>query len=605
MMYSKPEEALAYVQKGLALAEEKNYTRGISLTMNRMGSVYRILGKYAKSLEAHLGAYQIAEENGDKDGMARALNNTGILYSEQNDSHKAIDYFLRTKKLAEELKNDVLLEISYSNLGTDYAKMEELDSALYYTRKAYDVVLKQDESSSNFLLLVLANIYYRMKDYRVAMDFYRKSIPLSLAANDKLSLSLTYAEMAEVFKAIQSPDSAEIYALKSLELAREVNNPKTIYEASSILAELYDTQNPALAYRYYKEATEAKNEMFNQEKVRQLQNLSFQEQLRVAQIERERIEYKNRVGYYALLAGVLVSLIIALLLFRLSRNRKRANDELTRQKEELEDTLAELRTTQDQLVQSEKMASLGELTAGIAHEIQNPLNFVKNYSEVNMELFAELAEERARPEPSRDFALEEELLDDLKQNQKKVLHHGNRADAIVKGMLEHSRRSNGIREISNLNELTREYTGLARQSFLVRNPDFPVEVHLSLGKDLPELAMVPGDIGRAIYNLVDNALEAMKEKGEKSGEYYPTIQVSTHYRENRILFIVKDNGAGIPKADLDRVFQPFFTTRDAGTGLGLSLAYDIVTKGHGGNLAVESVEGEFTEFTIALPVLLK
>ncbi|WP_138994391.1 sensor histidine kinase [Larkinella sp. C7] len=277
--------------------------------------------------------------------------------------------------------------------------------------------------------------------------------------------------------------------------------------------------------------------------------------------------------------------------------------ELTRQKEELEQTLTELKATQDQLIQREKMASLGELTAGIAHEIQNPLNFVNNFSEVSVELIEELKEERRRED--RDIELEEELLTDLTQNLQKITHHGKRADSIVKGMLQHSRTSTPQREPTDLNNLADEYLRLAYHGLRASDKSFNATLIMDFDEHLGKVSVVPQDMGRVLLNLFTNAFYATEQK-RKTGlaGYQPTVQVSTkRLSDEQIEIRVRDNGCGIPKTVLNKIYQPFFTTKPTGqgTGLGLSLSYDIVTKGHGGALTVETEEGEFTEFIIQLP----
>jgi two-component system NtrC family sensor kinase len=275
---------------------------------------------------------------------------------------------------------------------------------------------------------------------------------------------------------------------------------------------------------------------------------------------------------------------------------------LRQQTEELQQALDELQATQAQLIQAEKMASLGELTAGIAHEIQNPLNFVNNFAEVSSELAQELAEERARP--ARDTALEAELLLDLKQNMQKITQHGQRAASIVRGMLEHSRASTGERVPTDLNALADEYLRLAYHGLRAKDKSFNATLKTDFNPNLGTVAVVPQDIGRVLLNLFTNAFYAVQQR-QRAGEpgYAPTVRVRTARVGDEVEVRVQDNGTGIAEAVRQKIFQPFFTTKPTGegTGLGLSLAHDIITKGHGGTLSVESREGEGTEFTVRLP----
>ena len=286
--------------------------------------------------------------------------------------------------------------------------------------------------------------------------------------------------------------------------------------------------------------------------------------------------------------------------------------ELTKQKEELENAIQELQSTQSQLIQAEKMASLGELTAGIAHEIQNPLNFVNNFSEVSSELIDEMKDELA----AGNWQLAAEIANDVKQNLEKISHHGKRADAIVKGMLQHSRKSNGIKEPTNINTLADEFFRLAYHGLRAKDKSFNATLKTDFDDGIGNIDVIGQDIGRVILNLITNAFYAVSEKKNSLSKdyngaaYEPTVTVTTSKtvtpsgKISQVMISVKDNGNGIPQAAMDKIFQPFFTTKPSGrgTGLGLSLSYEIVTKGHGGELRVDNKEGEGAEFTIILPV---
>jgi hypothetical protein len=267
----------------------------------------------------------------------------------------------------------------------------------------------------------------------------------------------------------------------------------------------------------------------------------------------------------------------------------------------LNKTLVELKSTHAQLMQAEKMASLGELTAGIAHEIQNPLNFVNNFSEVNTELIAEMNTEidKGNIEEVKAIAM------DILQNEEKINHHGKRADSIVKGMLQHSRTSNGLKEPTDINVLADEYLRLAYHGLRAKDKTFNAAMKTSFDKEIDKVNIIPQDIGRVILNLITNAFYAVtdKKKNHPIG-YDPTVSVSTKKQGSNVVISVKDNGEGVPQKVLDKIFQPFFTTKPTGkgTGLGLSMSYDIVIKGHSGDLTVETVEGEGAEFIITLPI---
>ena len=282
-------------------------------------------------------------------------------------------------------------------------------------------------------------------------------------------------------------------------------------------------------------------------------------------------------------------------------------EELEQKRSAIEETnvaltksLEELKAAQAQLVQSEKMASLGELTAGIAHEIQNPLNFVNNFSEVSKELLDEMKVEldNGNIDDAKDIA------GDVIQNLDKILHHGKRADGIVKGMLQHSRTSTGKKELTDINALTDEYLRLAYHGLRAKDKSFNATLKTGFDKSIGSINIIPQDIGRLILNLITNAFYAVDEKKKTAtGKYEPTVSVSTKKIGNKIEVRVADSGNGIPQNIIDKIFQPFFTTKPTGqgTGLGLSLAYDIV-KAHGGEIKVENKEGEGSTFIIQLPI---
>jgi signal transduction histidine kinase len=275
--------------------------------------------------------------------------------------------------------------------------------------------------------------------------------------------------------------------------------------------------------------------------------------------------------------------------------------EITKQKEELEETLKELKTTQTQLIQSEKMASLGELTAGIAHEIQNPLNFVNNFSDVSAELIDEMETELSKGDVEEAKA----IAGDIKQNLEKIRHHGQRADGIVKGMLQHSRASSNVKEPTDINKLADEYLRLAYHGLRAKDKSFNAELVTKFAENMPAVEMVPQDIGRVLLNLFNNAFYAVQKRQVEAGDNFkPTVEVSTSLKGRNLEVVVKDNGTGIPDDIKEKIMQPFFTTKPTGegTGLGLSMSYDIVVKGHGGKIDVKSAAGEYTEFIVRIPV---
>ncbi|MEP7169364.1 MAG: ATP-binding protein, partial [Bacteroidota bacterium] len=280
---------------------------------------------------------------------------------------------------------------------------------------------------------------------------------------------------------------------------------------------------------------------------------------------------------------------------------------LKEEKKRAEDALANLKITQAQLIQSEKMASLGELTAGIAHEIKNPLNFVNNFSKLSTALVDEFVN-------TNDEAERNEIAEDLKKNLSMINEHGKRADSIVKNMLDHSRTGTGKKQLTDINQLCEEFLNLAYHGIRATNTEFKCEIKKELAATLPQVNVVSQDISRVLLNLFNNAFYTVNEKSSKlkirpstgetklKNEYHPEVSIITKYANGSITISVKDNGNGIPNQIKEKIFEPFFTTKPAGkgTGLGLSLSYDIITKGHGGELKVETKVGEGSTFIIKL-----
>lgn len=305
---------------------------------------------------------------------------------------------------------------------------------------------------------------------------------------------------------------------------------------------------------------------------------------------------------YAIAAASIIYLVARIRSQMLEKENRMLEKKVQMRTQALRQKMEELKTTQEQLIQSEKMASLGELTAGIAHEIQNPLNFINNFSEINKELLEEMDGEIDRG----NLKAVREIAADLKSNEEKIYHHGRRADGIVKSMLQHSRSSiNLTKEPADLNKLADEYLRLAYHGLRAKDKSFNSGMTTAFDETIPPVNMIQQDIGRVILNLLTNAFYAVNEKAKTAGpDFSPMVTVGTNIADGQVVLTVRDNGNGIPQTNLNKIFQPFFTTKPtgAGTGLGLSMSYDIVTKVHGGSLTVTSEEGKGTQFSIYLPI---
>ncbi|KGO86188.1 hypothetical protein Q765_12815 [Flavobacterium rivuli WB 3.3-2 = DSM 21788] len=559
-------------------------------------------GRLPESLQSQFEAYRIGKDLNDESIMAIALNRIGNTYMELGDYTKANDYYVQSKNLFKAVGNTGMYYNEVSNIGNIYDLLKVPDSTLYYQTLVYNAHIKNPQNRYDFtipeIMFRMGNAYKLNGDTNKAMNFYKRGIAEANIDNDIRNLTMNNLFLAKLYNELKVPDSAMKYARNAMQSGRAVSFRKGLYDASLLLSDLYKNKGEYNnAHQYLSVAMAEKDSLMGAERFRELQKIVLNEQERQREATAKRIALQNSQRQYVLIAGICIFLIIVFILYRNNRQNKRIN-------KKLESTLTNLKSTQSQLIQSEKMASLGELTAGIAHEIQNPLNFVNNFSDVSIELLEEMQEEIDKGDIEEANA----IAVDIKQNLEKIAHHGRRADGIVKGMLQHSQSSTGQKELTDINELTDEFLRLAYHGLRAKDKTFNADLVTNFSESLPKIPVIPQDIGRVLLNLFNNAFYATQEKSKQSqftiSSYKPVIKVTTWQKDNAIMIAIKDNGNGIPNAIKDKILQPFFTTKPtgAGTGLGLSLSYDIVVKAHGGTIEIIGNEGEGAEFTISLPV---
>ena len=609
--YQNFDTAMAYSQQALLLAQKIKFLRGESLAYQMVGLISRYKGDYSRALQKFYKSLHISEENNYRNEMALCVMRIGGVFNDLGQHAKAVSFYHKSIQItgSENLVRSNAL--NWLQLGNAYEKLNQIDSAWYYEMKAYSNLNLISDLTAD-VCRNMATIEIKNGNRSLALRYFKESIDAAEYLKDYWVASLTYAEMANMYKDEGRADSSIHYAKKGLEYAQNASSPKGVLTCSNILAEMFEPTNPVEALRYYKIASKVKEGMFGAGNLQAIQELVAQEDARQQEIATAKAAYQSQLKQYGLLASLGVFLLIAVLLYRNNLNRKKANKLLQQQKTEVEvqkknaeQALTELQTTQKQLIQSEKMASLGELTAGIAHEIQNPLNFVNNFSEVSNELIDEMKDEFKKGDAEEGFA----IADDIKQNLEKILHHGKRADAIVKGMLQHSRSSIGKKEPTDINALSDEYLRLAYHGLRAKDKSFNATMKTDFDEKIDNINIIPQDIGRVILNLITNAFYVVNEKKNQGlKDYEPIVTVKTRKnppsggRGAEVVISVADNGNGIPPNILDKIFQPFFTTKPTGqgTGLGLSLSYDII-KAHGGELKVETKVGEGSQFIIILP----
>jgi len=616
--FNQFDSSFFYARRTIELSEKLKYTYGSCLGLRGLFYAYNCQGNYPKALEVTLQNLKIAE----KIKRERPLNlwvviyNIALLNREMGNFPIAINQFresIRVNKEAELPESNVFP--AYSQLALSYQKLNKLDSSLWFAQKGYDLTF-QAKNFRRYLTLasaVLGEIHSELGQYELARKYFYIGVQQSKAVNNTYFLTRNYNNLADLLYKTHYTDSSIYYARLSLQLCQEHKFGEYALNASSILTKIYESQDkPDSTIKYMKIMLAAKDSVLGQSKVKEFQKFLFDDEQRKQDLQKEQDQYKNRIKTYELLAAMFGLLLIAFILWRNNRQKQKANVKI-------EKAYQDLKVTQAQLIQREKMASLGELTAGIAHEIQNPLNFVNNFSEVNVEILKELKEGPFQKLPEADKKEAAEFFADLTQNLEKINHHGKRADAIVKGMLQHSLSSAGQKEPTDINALIAEYLRLSYHGFraidksmATEQAGFKATMQTHFDQTIGKINVVPQDIGRVLLNLFNNGFYSVNEKKKSMGEglpagqagYEPTISVSTKKINDKIRITVRDNGNGIPQKVLDKIFQPFFTTKPAGqgTGLGLSLSYDIITKEHGGTINAETKEGSFAEFIIELPI---
>jgi signal transduction histidine kinase len=605
-LFNYPDSALPYIHQSISLAKQMESDNMLSATYHWYAWYFIEVGDYAQALLVEQEALKLGERSGRYVTVASTYDGLATIYQGAGDYARALIFLKKGLSLLESnaktpVKKNAEIEVGrtyvtlYNGLATNYTALGIYDSALASARIC-------DELARTFLdpggwaaaSYLFGNIYLKMKEHHEAIRYYRQGIAQATRDNNNKDHMDNCTGLAKAYKITGEYDSSIYYAIKAIEISKSAHNSIAKLDALQLLAGVYQLKGKNdSTVKYLNLMIAARESLFNSQKIAQIQNMSFTEEQRQQRILDDQAEYRNKIRTYALAAGLLSALIILILLYRNNRQKQKA-------RLKVEKAYAELKSTQVQLIQSEKMASLGELTAGIAHEIQNPLNFVNNFSEVNSELINELVDEANKGNLDGVRCIAK----DIKDNGEKITHHGSRADSIVKGMLQHSRVSTGQKELTDINALAEEYLRLSYHGLRAKDKSFNADLQTHFDPAISKVAVIPQDLGRVLLNLYNNAFYAVNEKlrrGDKS--YNPVVSVSTEKLNDKIKISVKDNGTGIPEKIRDKIFQPFFTTKPTGqgTGLGLSLSYDII-KAHGGEINISSQEDEGTSFYVTLPL---
>ncbi|MEZ4933037.1 MAG: histidine kinase dimerization/phospho-acceptor domain-containing protein [Saprospiraceae bacterium] len=528
---------------------------------NMVASLMHSLGNYPKALEIRLENVSLAERIQDKSAITYALVILTDEYDAMKDYESSLLYIKRAENILPSIDNENpqknhLTGRVLGRISESYYNLGKLDSALIYAVKWQNIANTTGHPVQiTYANLLLGNIYQAKGELETALNQYEKTI---MNAPDYMGIAVAQS-MEGIAKVYRSKKEFELALKPALEAMNFFQNNRIavqswgentdtyIAELSPLIADLYkQTGKPDSAYHYLQLSIALKDSLYTTDKIRQFQTLSFNETLRRQQLEQQKKEaqqqFENRMKIFGLIGIVVAALIFAFIQIRNNRQKQKANNLLQEQKKEIEQTLQELKNTQTQLIQSEKLASLGELTAGIAHEIQNPLNFVNNFSELSVDLIKEIQEERQKKKDERDEVLENELLDDLASNQQKINHHGKRASSIVTGMLQHARTSTGTKEPTDLNALADEYLRLSYHGLRAKDSTFNAKMVTDFDPTIGKVEVVPQDIGRVFLNIINNAFYAVqvgatlavaqptgeREQGDRKGRpYEPTVSVSS------------------------------------------------------------------------------
>lgn len=663
--YTKPETGKIYLDQSLRLSREIGYARGEAKALQGIGATYYYSGNYAQALQYYEEAEQIYKKLNDQLGIGNVLSNKSLVYYNQGQYPKALETNVQAIRIGESLRDTTLRAASFNNIATIYAKQGDINQAMNYFQQALlfhkskknrqGVAYTQDniagmlkekgdftqalayleEALKTFQSLNdkrgigeitnnIGDIYLMQSKYSQARKYSLDALGIWQALEDKTGMAHSLILLATAYKKTGLFENALNHALQSYNLAQEVGLRDIIKTSSQQLAEIYAFQNDyQKAFEYYQIYDITKDSLFNQESLRQLTEMrtKYQAQAKEQEINTLKVEQRAKdaelqqknIINYALISILLISLLLSGLVFHNYRDKKKANIALEIKNAELNETLVQLKSTQSQLIHTEKMASLGQLTAGIAHEINNPLNFVyagigalehslAGFYDITDELQNLMKEEDreklidyvTRFKQIRSIAEYDEIKNDLNALVKDIKIGAVRTTDIVKGLRNFSRLDEGKPKYGDIhNDL--DAALMLLRSKLIKN----ITVSKKYGDKIPEIPALHGQLNQVFTNVIANALQAMDENG---GKLTLATRMGMLHDKPCVIVSIKDTGTGMSDEVKAKIFEPFFTTKDVGegTGLGLSISYGII-QNHKGTIQVQSELGKGTEFVIHLP----
>jgi two-component system, NtrC family, sensor kinase len=650
---SQLEKAKEYAAALKSISIALNYQKGIANSITAEALISSAEQDFVKAMNLHKKALVIRQKINDKEGVRWSRYNIGNIYQWQNQYKEAMEVYMKLMKVGELEKDTLLLASCYMCLSGIHGNLGNNTMAAFYCNKSisfnealhdslmlcinlmYQInflceldsfdtaeklllraqklvaILNKDPLYTQYYVAA-ATFYDLKKDYSESIKYYRKAIERDIINGSEFALiyncmwiadNILDASNSQLVKAGLSEQNrlseAKKYSLKAHTLSIKNNAPQATAQSSKTLSTIAEKEGSMLeAYNYYKKYCQLMDSIAGAEVKQNINELQIKyetenQEQQIALLKKDNLLQQEEVSRQktfrnSFIGGLMMTMMIGGVAFSRYKSKQKAHRQLGI-------NLERLKHSQQQLIEQEKLASLGALTAGIAHEIKNPLNFINNFSELNAEIVEDLPAAKNEAEKNR-------MLQDLKMNFEKITGHGARADSIVKNMLAHSNNEIREKELTNINELCGEYFHISYNSVRVTNPDFKCELASKLDKAVPPIKIITQDFSRVLINLFTNAFYAVNEHKILNPALKSEVTLTTQLENNFITIFIRDNGTGMPDEVREKIFEPFYTTKPAGqgTGLGLSLSFDII-KSHNGKIEVSSKTNEFTQFKITLP----
>ncbi len=594
-----PDSSYLYGDSALKLATGINNIRLQAASEYQIGKALMIKGEYINAMERIINAERLFRTVNDSNGMGQANMQLGVIEYTQKNYLDALPYFNTSYSISDKINNKKLASTNCYLIGRIYLETNQLQKAELLFNMALRAKKELGNSQGYYeCISALAELNFKKGDYINSKKLYQEALIFFNQSDNPNGMAVCHFGLANAFNKSNQPDSALYHYNLSYRLSSNNNYRDGILKSTKSLAEFFQNEKEyKKALDFLEQYHEIHDSIFNVDNTRKLAKIQnqlrlAQKQIEIDQLSRQKEKDADLQKVMALIIAVLIT--FAIIVFRFYRSEQKSKRELKIANEKLEQTLADLKNAEQQLIRSEKLASLGQLTASVAHELKNPLNFIINFSESSSEILSELQ--------AVNSGLTGELISELKTNLQRIENHGNRATSIITNMMMHARHAAKEKSISNISTLLRETTELACQSMRASKPDFHCKINSNIPNEKIMANIIEQEVGRVILNLLNNAFYATSLRiGTEN--YKPEIKINLSTNNSKAVITIEDNGTGMDKETLSRIFEPFFTTKPTGegTGLGLSMSYDMI-QSNGGTISVESEKMKYTRFTITIPL---